>query len=843
MHERNQAEANHEGLGAAHPATFLLITAVFLLSGAAGLVYQVLWMRSLGLFFGSDMYGVSIILSTFMAGLALGSLLGGRLAQQTDRPLVWYGVAELGIGLVALPFHAILTGFDPLLESAYGGTATAVPWGFHALRAGLAGCVLLVPTTLMGTTLPLIMRHFVRSRSVLGESGAYFYAVNTLGALLGTLTAGFVLLPQLGMSRSTLCAAVINLTIGVVCIVLGFRSRLPSDQTVEEPARLDPVPGLEARARLRIANVALIAFGVSGFCSFALEVLWTRVLLISFSATVYSFAATLACFLFGIVLGTRLIARVVDRHPNPVWLFAVLELGCGASVAVLAVALHALPGAFGNLLGLLAVALPGGNQHALIVASLVASFPLLAVPASLLGATFPVALRIYTTNVAQVGRRTGNIYAANTLGAVLGSLAGGLVLIPLLGAMTSLVFVAALFLAIGVWLAFVAPAEGRPDLRPRVGGAVATALVCGVVSLLIPYRVTLNFNQSTLKDAELLHHAEGIQNTIDVVRSKSGATSLIIGGNVEADNGYRQRRHFVLKGHLPLMMHPEPATVLVVGLGMGITLQATARHPGLERIDVIELSPDILAAQEHLKDVNGNVVEDPLVHVRIDDGRLFMKLTRERFDMITADPIHPKVSRVGYLYTREYYESIRSRLNEGGVVCQWMPIYQISPLRLRSAVKTFVEVFPDATLWYVEGHALLVSRLDASPIDYDLLTNNFADTRVREDLRSIDIQSPEELVGHLIMGPDQIESYLADSVEEVPLNTDDYPYLEYFVPTDLFFTSQDNVREFARHLAQPADLTKLVSNLPPDAAAYLTASAEPRKLGMLQRRDGAKASQ
>jgi spermidine synthase len=843
MDGSNSSEADREGLDAANPVAFALITAIFLLSGAAGLVYQVLWMRSLGLFFGSDMYGISIILSTFMAGLALGSLLGGRLAQRTNRPLMWYGLAEIGIGLVALPFHAILNSFDPLLTASYGGTAAEVPWSFHALRALLAGGVLLVPTTLMGTTLPLIMRHFVRSRRVLGESGAYFYAVNTLGALLGTLTAGFALLPQLGMAKSTLCAALINLGIGSVCVVLGLRSAVPSEAAIEEVTSLDPLPGMEAKARLHIANVALIAFGVSGFCSFALEVLWTRILLISFSATVYSFAATLACFLFGIVLGTRLIAKVVDRHTNPVWLFAVLELGCGVSVAVLALALHALPGAFGSLLGALAAALPGGNQHALVVAALVASFPLLVIPASLLGATFPVALRIYTTNVAQVGRRTGNIYAANTLGAVMGSLTGGLVLIPLLGAMASLVLVAALFLGIGLWLASVAPREGLPDLRPRLGVAVITTFACGIAALLIPYRVTLNFNQSTLADAELLYHAEGIQNTIDVVRSKSGATSLIIGGNVEADNGYRQRRHFVLKGHLPLMLQSEPATVLVVGLGMGITLQTTARHPGLERIDVIELSPDILAAQEHLGDVNGNVVENPLVHVRIDDGRLFMKLTRERFDMITADPIHPKVSRVGYLYTHEYYESIRSRLNEGGVVCQWMPIYQISPLRLRSAIKSFVKAFPDATLWYVEGHALLVSKLDDSPIDYQMLEHNFDDAHVREDLESIDIDSAVALVGHLIMGPDQIRSYIADSIEPVPLNTDDYPYLEYFVPTDLFFTSTDNVREFAKHLAQPADLAKLVSNLPPQAIAWLEASSESRKQGMLQRQNADKGHQ
>jgi spermidine synthase len=354
---------------------------------------------------------------------------------------------------------------------------------------------------------------------------------------------------------------------------------------------------------------------------------------------------------------------------------------------------------------------------------------------------------------------------------------------------------------------------------------------CALTALLVPQPITLNFNQSTFEDAEHLYHAEGVQNTIDIVRAKSGATSLIIGGNVEADNGYRQRRHFVLKGHLPLMLMEDPRTVLVVGLGMGITLQATARHPGLERIDVIELSPDILEAQSVLAEVNGGVVDDPIVHVRIDDGRLFVRLTPDTYDMITADPIHPKISRVGYLYTREYYESLRDRLNDGGVVCQWMPIYQIAPSRLRSAVKTFVSVFPNATLWYVEGHLLLVAQPGVARIDYTLVARRFADPAVRADLESIDIHSPEELLSHLVMGPDAVRAFVADE-PDVPLNTDDYPYLEYFVPGDLFVPTLDNVRAFVPHLSAPE---QLVDHLPDASIPRLRALSEERRQAILKR--------
>lgn len=780
--------------------TFPLVTAVFFLSGSAGLIYQVLWMRGLGLFFGSDMYGVSIILSVFMGGLAIGSLFGGRLAERTRRPLLWYGIVEVGIGLAAIPFTRVLALLDPMLRSAYPEGADGAGALYQTARVLLASSTLLVPTTLMGATLPLILKQFVHERSALGESGAYFYAANTLGALAGTLTAGFALLPYLGMTRSTLCVAAVNLGIGALTIVLGWRSPLPAPgpEAEEQRPELDPMPGLDPATRARLATAAVLAFGLSGFGSFALEVAWTRVLLMSFSATVYSFSATLACFLFGIFLGTRVISRVVDRHERPVALFAMLELGLGASVAALGVLLYAMPDVFGRLLGAVA-GVPGLRDHALVAATLLASFPLLLVPATLLGATFPVALRIHTTTVAHVGRGSGDVYAANTVGAVLGSLAAGLLLVPTLGARATIVLLAFAFLGIGSFLARLPDGSGTPaPARRWIAPAGAVTLLCGALALLLPYRVTLNFNQQKPVGAKLLYHAEGIQNTIDVVRSANGITSLIIGGNVEADDGYSQRRHFVLKGHLPLLLIPEPRSVLVVGLGMGITLQATARHPGLERIDVVELSPEILDAQRELAAVNGDVVANPIVKVRIDDGRLFMRMAQDRYDMITADPIHPKISRVGYLYTREYYETIRDRLLPGGVVCQWMPIYQIAPTRLRSAIKTFQSVFPEATLWYVEGHALLLAQPGRAAIDTELVRRKFEAEAVRADLASIDIGSPEELLRHQIMGPDELEAYLAEE-PGVPLNTDDYPYLEYFVPRDLFHGTAENVRELARH--------------------------------------------
>ncbi len=784
------------------------ITLLFFASGAAGLVYQVLWMRTLGLFLGSDMYGVAIILAAFMGGLALGSLAGGRWAERTARPLLWYGLAEVGIGLAALGLRPLLDACEPLLAQAYPLSHDAPSRLYLLARVLVAISALLVPTALMGATLPLILRQFVRRRELLGRVGAHFYAVNTLGALAGTLASGFVLLPYLGMQTTTLVIAALNLAIGVTCVALGYKERVVPDVDERRTAQSEARPG-----RTKNQRVALLALAISGFASFGFEVVWTRVLLISFSATVYSFASMLACFLFGIFLGSFAVRRFVDAHPEPLALLGRLQLGVGISVAVLAAIVNGVPGVFGDLLGAVSALMGEARGSALVVSTLLASFVLLVVPTSLLGATFPVALRAYTGSVTTVGSSTGNLYAANTFGAIAGSLVTGLFIIPLLGTRPTFALLAGVFTIVGIGC-LVSAGHGLRTLRhPLVGLALLTTIGAAVIPAFSPYRVTLNFNQTSGAETELLYHAEGIQNTIDVERSKSGVTRLVIGGNVEADDGYVQRRHFVLKGHLPLMFLEDPRTALVIGLGMGITLDCTARHPGIERIDVVELSPEILDAHRVLRTINRDVARNPLVHIRIDDGRSFLRHGRGTFDMITADPIHPKVSRVGYLYTREYYASIRDHLEPDGIVCQWMPLYQVAPKRLRSAMASFAAVFPNATFWYVKNHGLFVARRDDATIDYGVLARRFADDAVRADLQSIDIGSPEELLSLLLMGPEEIAGFLA-AEGPVPLNTDDFPYLEHFVPRDLFYATASIMRELVPFAVDP---TKYVRNQPEDS--------------------------
>jgi spermidine synthase len=792
------------------------LLAAYLLSGAVALVYQVLWARELALRFGSDVVAASIVLAVFMGGLALGGWIGSAIADRSTRPLAIYGLLELAIGACGLLIAPLLAWTDPLLGSAYRSWFDSAPLQYQFARTAVAALALLPPTTLMGTTLPLVIRHVVHDARSLGHLGARFYTVNTLGALLGTFLSGFVLIPALGCHATTLAAAAVNGLVGVACLVLGIGPgslRAPEKVSV---AREEAPHGK--------GTLVLVAIGISGCAALALEVLWTRALTLSFGATVYSFAIMLSCFLFGISFGSMLAGRVVDRTRDASLLLAKLEIALGVVVALLLLVLEAVPPVFGALFGSLARLGHGSFAVSLVLAPLIVSFLVLAVPTTLLGATFPAAVRAYGDSIGRPGAAVGRVSAANTLGAILGAAGAGFVLVPLLWTKASLALVALVFIANGVLL-------GRGAIRMVVlAGATVLAIGLAGADLALPYHPVLNYNQREAKDATVVYHAEGPSSTIDLLRTPSEVpgqhdiTSLVIGGNVEADDSPTQMRHFVLKAHLPLLFLEQPRTVLVVGLGMGLTLHTTLGHPGIEHVQVVELSKEIYRAHEHLKEVTHDAVHDVKVSVRIDDGRNYLRCADAHYDMITADPIHPKVTGVGYLYTREYYQSIKDHLNPGGVVCQWMPLYQLSPRSVRVAFKSFLSVFPQATFWYVKNHGLFVAREGSAAIDWSLLSRKLANENVRRDLASIQAAEPDQLLDLLLLGPEEARAYVEDD-PTAPLNTDDFPYLEYEAPREVFFRPRDNVADILRFAKARPDL---VRGLPDDVAQRLAARVQGR---------------
>ena len=762
-----------------------LIVAFFFLSGAVSLLYQVAWVRSLSLFFGSDIYSAATTLSVFMGGLALGSWLASSCADRLARPLVAYGMCEILTSLAALAVPYLLTAFHDTYKNIYVGSFETSPWLYHAFRAAVAVAALLVPTTLMGATLPLLVRSFVQEINQLGREAGGLYATNTLGALCGTLTAGFVLLPTLGVARSVTLMAALGVTIGLISVILGFGAVVqPSSGRPGAAASRGAEEHRSDRRRV------LLVVALSGMAALALEVVWMRILIQSFSATVYGFSIMLACFLLGIYYGSARTAAAVDGGVEPLQRLADLQLGLSVAVAALAVVAFFVPKVFGTLVwGLTAVS--GGFAGASVIAQFVIASVLILGPTIMLGAMFPYGVRAVTDRVEQRAEGTGSVYAANTIGAVLGSMLAAFVLLPAMGTRGALLVIALMFAVSGVIVQ--GGALRRSQWCLLVGGTVA-----GIVALALPRQTVVNYGLQRSTRPASIYHGDGVSNTVDIVRNDRGDTVMMINGNVEADTSFIQRRHFILKAYLPLLLHAQPRDVAVVGLGLGITLAATARYPGVETIRVIELSPDMVAAHRSLTELTNDILHNPKVRLRIDDGRNFMAMTDERFDIITADPVHPRITGAGYLYTREYYEAIRARLRPNGVVTQWMPMYNVSPRSFDVAFRTFAAVFPNATFWYVRGHGLFVATQQPTAISCRSLAANFDVPAVKADFASIAIESPAEFLGYLLMDREHVAAYLERTVAR-DINTDDNAFLEYRTPFEFLGRTDAIVPDLIRH--------------------------------------------
>jgi spermidine synthase len=775
-----------------------LFCLLFFFSGATSLIYQVAWVRSLSLFFGSDVYSATITLAVFMGGLALGSWLASHFVDAWTRPIAIYGLFEIGIGLAALAVPSVLDWFHGSYRSVYNEHFESAPWIYNGFRMVVAASSLIVPTTLMGATLPLLIRYFVRQADELGQRAGTFYAMNTFGAFCGTVGGGFVLLPMFGVSRTVILAALLNFAIGLVALVVGV-TRISALAPSEKSIAASPGPPVH-KVSERERRAVLAAMGLSGLAALALEVVWMRVLVQSFSATVYAFAIMLACFLFGIYYGSFKASGHADRSPLPAKTLSELLIGLAVACTLLAVCTYVVPHLFGILVWSLTGILKGAFGAASVVAQFIVASLLILGPTILLGATFPFAVKAASSDIEQRGSDTGKVYAVNTAGAIVGSLLAGFVFLPALGARLSLLIIGGLFALAALLLLHALRSRATPSaLRlPFVVAGLGAMAVFGAVTVALPSQTIANYALQRSTQPQILYHRESVAHTVSVVRNDSGTIIMMVNGNVEADTSLIQRRHFVLKAHLPLLLHPNPEEISVVGLGLGITLRSTARYPTVRRIRLIELTPDMVEAHQYLKEITDDVMHNPKIHLRIGDGRNFMAMSDEQFDLITADPIHPRITGVGYLYTREYYQAIKGRLRPGAIVTQWMPMYNISPRSFDAAFRTFVEVFPNASFWYVRGHGLFVATIEPISIDCRNVWSQFNNPLVKEDFSSIQIESPAQFLGHLLMDSDHIRSYLARNAND-EINTDDNAYLEYRTPFEFLGRTDAIVPDLARH--------------------------------------------
>jgi spermidine synthase len=713
--------------------------ALFLLSGFSALVYQVVWLRMLSLVFGVTVYAASAVLTSFMGGLALGAWLGGRLADRVRDPLRTFGVVEIGVGVSALVVPAVLDLPGTVYAAIHGRAPDALPL-LTVARLLCSALVLLVPTTLMGASLPLLARYVsLRGERAASRIGA-LYAVNTTGAIAGAVLAGFVLIGELGIAATIRLAVTGNLAVGLAALALAaLSSRVVQAGAARGPAEDEP----ETREQRRV----LVVFALAGFAGLALEVVWFRILVQFITATTYAFTTMLAVVLLGIAVGSAAAAARIGRLADPVRALARVQIATGVLVVL---SMAALAWTYSR----------GWRTSGMIQACVVAMLP----ATTLMGAAFPLGLAAWLGGRRRdVGRRVGILYAINVCGAVVGALAGGFVLLPLLGSRGSLIAVAAIYALSGSLLM---------DARARSAGvrygAVAAVLTAAAV-LVLP-----EFHQAVLarrhgRFDRVVFRAEGVQTTAAVHFQPPGQRVLYLDGLHQANDSEAMVRVHAEIGHLPMLLHPDPRRALVIGLGGGVTAGAASAHD--TTMDVVELARSVVAAAPFFAHVNRNLLERPNVRLRVDDGRNYLLLTRERYDVLTADIIQPIHAGAGNLYSREYFALARRVLRDGGLMLQWVGHRDDDHYKL--IMRTFLDVFPDATLW--SGGTLMVGGLEPLRISRPAVERQIADPDTRIELARVGLDSYEALLRRYTAGPGEMRAFVGDG----PLLTDDRPLLEY----------------------------------------------------------------
>ena len=731
-------------------------------SGCAALIYEIVWYQLLQLVIGSSAVSLAVLLATFMGGLCAGSLMLPRLKFAAQHPLRVYAKLELGIAAAGIVVLFIMPLVDMVYTSAVGHGMPAI-----LLRAVVCALCLVPPTFLMGASLPAASRWIHTSPEGVSWLGM-LYGANTVGAVMGCLIAGFYLLRVFDMGTATFAAAALNVAVALGSFTIAKRApgyKAPDAGAAERPAI---VAG---------AWPIYVTIGLSGATALGAEVIWTRLLGLMLGATVYTFSIILAVFLVGLGIGSTVGSMMARTAQRPRALLGWSQLLVAGAIAWTA--------------WQISDSIPFWPVNPLLSTSPWYTFQIdlvrcawALIPATLLwGASFPLALAAASRDQGDPGKLVGGVYAANTAGAIVGALTFSLILVPAIGTSGCEKVLIAAALVSGV-LAVLRPFRIR-TMAP-VGAAVAAGIlllvsVQPVPGMLIAYgrRIMTSMGRS-----RILETGEGINSSIAISEWDDGAVQFHVSGKVEASTESYDMRLQRMLGHMPALIHPNPKSVLIVGFGAGVTAGSFVVHPEVQRIVICEMEPIIPpTATRYFGRQNYNVVNDPRTQVIYDDARHFVLTTPEKFDIITSDPIHPWVKGSATLYSKEYFELVKQHLNPGGVITQWVPLYESDPETVKSEIKTFFDVFPNGTIWGndISGGGydiVLLGQVDATKIDMDAMQARIdrpQGARVAQSLREVGFGDIVQLLSTYAGQESELRPWLEGAV----INRDSSLRLQY----------------------------------------------------------------
>ena len=772
----------------AEPGKFYpLVLCFFVGSGLAALIYEIVWFQLLEFIIGSTAVSLAVLLGTFMGGMCLGSLAFARIIPASFHPLRVYAAIEFGIGLIAI----LVLYFLPSAADLYSSIGSQ---GFTGIlfRALLCAAFLLAPTVLMGATLPCAARWVESTPQGVSWLGI-LYTGNLAGAVFGCLLAGFYLLRLYDMATATFVAATIN----ALCAALAFLL------AAFAPHRAPAAATATDRAPLRLEAVAVyLAIAMSGLTALGSQVVWTRLLSLLLGPSVYTFSIILAVFLLGLGLGSSAGSLLARSARNSLVMLGWCQFFLVAAIAWAAFSIDAW--------------LPywpvdprlGTNPWLTFQLDLARCLWAVLPAACLWGASFPLALAAAAPQHKDSGRMVGAVYAANTVGAIVGAVAFSTILIPAVGTLWSqriliaAAAVAAMLILLARLRAGISAGGGRVRLTAVLGAVLAVPIAAAVLAYVVPPAPgeLYAFGRTIMNpdyEPKMLYVGEGMNASVAVSEDEDGIRYFHVSGKIEAGTHAIDMRLLRMLGNLSALLNPKPRSVLVVGFGAGVTAGSFVTYPEIERIVICEIEPLIpQMISGFFSEANYNVVKDPRVEIVYDDARRFVLTSKEQFDIITSDPIHPWVKGSAALYTREYFERVKRHLKPGGVVTHWVPLDETTIEAVKSQMATFFAVFPDGIIWINDreggGDVVLFGQVDPTPINVDEVVERFNridNARAAKSLRDIGFVSAIDLMSSYAgRGPD-----LAAWLKGAAINTDRDLRLQYLAGMSLNVDAQDQI--------------------------------------------------
>jgi len=734
----------------------LWFTLLLIFSGAAGLVYQVIWIKQLSLVVGVEVYSIATAVSAFFAGIAFGGFVIGRWADRLSCPLVLYCILEAGIALLGVASTLLLAhAASPFvaIESRAGVIAWLLPFT-------LVG----VPAFLMGGTLPAAVRACPSADERVARTGGTLYAANTMGGIVGALLSSFAFLPWFGVRGTAFAAATLNLISAVIAFSLSRR------QTEEHQSTLPP----NMQTLSREVCIVLSLYALAGGVALGYEVVWSQAIAQFISTRSFAFSIVLATYLAGLALGSALYVRFASKMKNPWSIFGLLIAAAGL-VALLEIAgLRLWQLRIQAIVGDLAYRAMGIPFAGMCARFFVAAAGIVLLPTTLLGAAFPAALQL-TVGKHRIGRDIGAVIALNTIGGIAGTLLTGFFLVPRLGLIRTLGVLAISAAAIGIFAVFHSPGVSQ-RIRWGVFAIGIAAAACGILT---PSDRLARLLAATRGDGTLVFYEESNGGTVAIVRQGTEQNTfkrLFIQGVSNSGDAMPSLRYMRLQALLPLIIHNgEPHSALVIGFGTGITAGVLLQYPGLTKRVSAELLQAVVRAGPNFRG-NYGAFSNPRLQIRLRDGRRDLLQSSDRYDLITLEPPPPSAAGVVNLYSQDFYKMAAARLQPNGLFAQWLPLTTQNDEDTRSLVRSFLNVFPSATLWTTELHEmLLIGSFTPIELDEDRITQRYDQPTIRDALQEVGISSAATLLATWVTGREGLLLYAGDAL---PV-TDDRPRIEY----------------------------------------------------------------